>query len=155
MSVKTIFAHISDTELEEEYIRRNCVKFGEQIKSSEAAAKHFRSLFVREQHREHVAVIYLNSNNLTIQSEIQFSGSLSSSAVYPREIVIRALELSAAACIIGHNHPSGNLSPSNDDIEITKKVKQALKTIDIALLDHIIVGYGKAGFYSFADNQLL
>ena len=153
--MKTTIAHISDHDLEQEYIRRHCIKLGEQISGSDAAAQHFKTLFLGEQGREHMAAIFLNGNNRVISSEILFSGTLTTSAVYPREIIRQALEKSAAAIILGHNHPSGNLHPSNDDITITRRIKAALDTVDIVLHDHVIIGYGQSGYYSITDSSII
>jgi len=78
---------------------------------------------------------------------------LTTSAVYPREIVKTALENNAAALICAHNHPSGNLNPSRDDISITKKIKAACDTVDIPLHDHLIIAGD--GWYSFSDHGLI
>jgi len=98
-------------------------------------------------------VMYLTSNNGFIACEILFKGTLATSAVYPREVVIHALKHNAAAIVIGHNHPSGNLNPSHDDVNITNKIRAAVETVDITLHDHIIVS--SEGFFSFADQGLL
>jgi len=78
---------------------------------------------------------------------------LMSSAVYPREVITRVIDLGAAAVIFGHNHPSGCLTPSSSDRAVTKKLQTALEAIDVAVLDHIIIGGSE--HYSFADNGLL
>lgn len=153
--MKHDFTHISDILLEQEYIRRNCIKFGEQVSSSAIAAKHLKALFIADNKKEHFAVLFLNGQNMLIRAEIPFEGSLTSSAVYPREIVKKAIQYDAASLIVGHNHPSGNLKPSNDDLIITKKIKDGLKLIDVPLLDHLIIGYGIHEFYSFADENNL
>jgi DNA repair protein RadC len=70
-----------------------------------------------------------------------------------RILLRKALETGAVGLILAHNHPSGNLSPSRADVEITKKVKKASETMDIRVLDHIILSGGE--YYSFADEQLL
>ena len=98
-------------------------------------------------------MIYLNGKNAVISSEILFSGTLTTAAVYPREIIKRALEENAAAILVGHNHPSGNKNPSQDDLQITKKIKSACQTIDISLHDHLIVT--SEGFYSFSDHGVI
>jgi DNA repair protein RadC len=81
-----------------------------------------------------------------------FSGSISSSVIYPREIIKRVLALRATAVIIAHNHPSGNTEPSCEDKSITAKVAVALQSVDVQLHDHIIVG---DGFHSMADTGWL
>lgn len=92
---------------------------------------------------EQFRVLFLNSKNELIADEVQQEGTINAAPVYPREIVRRALDLSATAVILVHNHPSGNPEPSPKDIEVTKQVRKALDALSITLHDHIIVGYGK------------
>ncbi len=82
-----------------------------------------------------------------------FEGTLTTSAVYPREVVKLILERDAAAVIFVHNHPSGNLAPSKDDKLITKRLKEACETIDVQVHDHLIIGGND--HFSFAKNDLL
>ena len=89
--------------------------------------------------REHFVVLFLDNQNCLIKAETLFSGSISSTSVYPREIIKRALELNAAAMIVGHNHPSGCLEPSFADRTITSKIKEAAELMELQLLDHFIV----------------
>lgn len=90
--------------------------------------------------RERVRALFLNSRNMLIRDEIVSEGSVDQSAIYVREIVRRGLELSAAALIIVHNHPSGNPEPSRQDIAITRDLAQAAEKLGITLHDHIIIG---------------
>ncbi|MDT8444359.1 MAG: JAB domain-containing protein [Desulfuromonadales bacterium] len=80
-------------------------------------------------------------------------GSLNASIVHPREVYKAALLSSAAAVIFIHNHPSGDTAPSREDIEITKRLKDAGELLGIRVLDHLIVG--EAGYYSFANDGIL
>lgn len=82
-----------------------------------------------------------------------FYGSLDSANVHPREVLKRTLYHNAAAVILAHNHPSGHLRPSAADIELTKRLQQALALIDAKVLDHIIIGNGQSA--SFAELGLL
>ncbi len=82
-----------------------------------------------------------------------FRGTINSAAVYPRELVKQALEDNAAAVILAHNHPSGVAEPSQADIQITKRIKQAMELIDVRVLDHFVIGDGTA--VSFAQRGLL
>jgi len=148
-----ILNQVSDKEIKQEYSKRFFLKSGDKITSSNDAADHLTVLLSNKPSIEQFAVIFLNAANCIITSKIMFKGSLTSSAVYPREIIKKALELDAAAIIIGHNHPSGATKPSRDDIQITNKIKEACKTVDIILHDHIIIA-GK-GFYSFSDEGVL
>ncbi len=102
-----IFNQVSDKEIKQEYSKRFFLKSGDKITSSNDAADHLTVLLSNNPSREQFAVIFLNAANCIISSKIMFKGSLTSSAVYPREIIKKALELDAAAIIIGHNHPSG------------------------------------------------
>ena len=88
---------------------------------------------------EQLRVLYLNNRNQLIADEVPQKGTVNHTPIYPREIAKRALELGATALILVHNHPSGDATPSGDDIEMTQKVKQTLKTLDIKLHDHIII----------------
>ena len=144
---------VSDSELDKEYRKRFFLSAGEKLHGAEDAAKHFNMLFAKDPSREHFGIIYLNGKNDIISSEILFSGTLTSAAVYPREIIRKAIEESAAAILVGHNHPSGNKQPSSDDLAITKKIKAACETVDITLHDHVIVT--SEGFYSLADHGVL
>ena len=146
---------ISDQALEAEYIRRNCRQPGALINNKEMAARHIRSLLVTERHREHFVILYLSTALRLLSSEALFTGTISTSAVYPREIIRRALELGAASVIMGHNHPSGSINPSEDDIDITQKIMKALNLLDISLVDHIIIGHGQADYCSMAEAGLL
>ncbi len=147
------WSNVSDNDLLNEYVKRFTISAGDHIKSSKEAADHFRACFGISPKQEKFAVCFLNSQNAIIATEVLFEGTLDSSAVYPREVVERVLTLGAGSIIIGHNHPSGNISPSASDRAVTKKLKTALDAIDISLLDHIIVG-GKQ-FFSFSDHHLL
>jgi len=149
----TVLDRVSDSELDLEYRKRFFLKSGDKLYGAEDASKHFNILFADDPSREHFGIIYLNGKNDVISSEILFTGTLTTSAVYPREIIRRSLEEHCAAIICGHNHPSGNKNPSQDDLQITKKIKSACQTVDISLHDHVIVT--SEGFYSFADHGVL
>ncbi|MGL4451137.1 MAG: JAB domain-containing protein, partial [Sarcina sp.] len=85
--------------------------------------------------------------------ETLFRGTIDRSVVYPRLIVERALKYATKGIIFAHNHPSGSLTPSRKDIELTTELKELLEVIDIKLLDHIILGEGD--YFSFYDNGLI
>lgn len=142
---------ISDQALEAEYIRRNCRQPGEAINNKEIAARHIKALLVTERNIEQFIVLYLSASLNLLSAEVLFTGTISTSAVYPREIVRRALEVSAASCIIGHNHPSGSITPSDDDISITQEIVKSLGLVAVTLVDHIIVGYGQKDYHSMAE----
>lgn len=94
--------------------------------------------------REEVRVLWLNSQHQLIKVETLAVGTINGATVYPREVVQAALAAEAAACIITHNHPSGNLDASTADKQLTDMLTQALGTVEIRLLDHIITAGGKA-----------
>ena len=89
---------------------------------------------------ERFRVLFLDRKNVLIADEEQAHGTVDHVPVYPREVVKRALELNASAIILVHNHPSGDPTPSAADIDMTKAVEQALKSVGIVLHDHVIVG---------------
>lgn len=89
---------------------------------------------------ERVRVLYLNSRNMLIRDEVASEGSIDQSAIYVREVVKRALDLSAAAIILVHNHPSGSPEPSRQDIAITRDIAEAAGKLGIVVHDHIIIG---------------
>ncbi len=102
--------------------------------------------------REVFTVIYLDSSHAIIDSEIVAEGTLNVNTVYPREIIKRALEFHAAALIIAHNHPSGSLQPSTQDIKLTRTLVLLCTYMQLQLLDHLIIGDGS---YSFADHGVM
>jgi DNA repair protein RadC len=122
------------------------------IRSSEDVLDYLRHN-LRDKSKEVFMIIYLNGRNQILKMEKLFEGTLNTSAVYPREVVKRALENDASALVLVHNHPSGNSSPSQDDLTITKKLKDAVKTIDIYIHDHLIIAGNDV--YSFADHGLI
>lgn len=92
---------------------------------------------------EHFRVLYLDTKNRLIADEAQSRGTVNATSVYPREILRRALELSATAVVLVHNHPSGNPSPSRQDIEMTQAIRAAAEPLSIRLHDHLIIGNGQ------------
>jgi len=91
---------------------------------------------------EQFRVLFLDNKNRLLADEAQARGTVNHTPVYPREVVKRALELHATALILVHNHPSGDPTPSRDDIEMTQEVKLAAQALSIVLHDHLIVGNG-------------
>ncbi len=89
---------------------------------------------------ERVRVLHLDSKNQLIRDEVMSDGSIDQSAIYVREVVRRALELGSASLIIVHNHPSGDCTPSSQDVAVTRSIVAACKALGISLHDHIIVG---------------
>jgi DNA repair protein RadC len=89
--------------------------------------------------KEHFRLLFLDKRNVLIADEVQQSGTVDHTPVYPREVVKRALELSASAIILVHNHPSGDPTPSSADIRMTRDIVEVAKPLGIAVHDHIIV----------------
>jgi len=103
--------------------------------------------------REHFRVLFLDKKNVLIRSEIQQTGTVDHTPVYPREVVKRALELNASAIILVHNHPSGDPTPSRADIDMTREIVKAAAPLGIAIHDHIVVG--RKGHVSFKGQGLM
>jgi len=103
--------------------------------------------------KEQFRILFLDKRNQLIADEVQQSGTVDHTPVYPREVVKRALELSATAIILVHNHPSGDPTPSRADIDMTKAVADVAKPLGILLYDHIIVG--KEGHASLKGLRLI
>ncbi len=103
--------------------------------------------------REHFRILFLDKNNTLIADELQQSGTVDHTPVYPREVIKRALELSASAIILVHNHPSGDPTPSSADIAMTKKIIDIAAPLGVEVHDHIIVG--RDGHASMRGLQIL
>lgn len=110
--------------------------------TSVVAVQKFLNAKLRHSEREVFAVLLLDSQHCLLHYQELFFGTIDASPVYPREIIKIALKHNASACILAHNHPSGVTTPSEADIYITKKIKEALVLMDVQLLDHFIVGNG-------------
>ncbi|UGY18158.1 RadC family protein [Bradyrhizobium septentrionale] len=103
--------------------------------------------------KEQFRLLFLDKRNQLIADEVQQTGTVDHTPVYPREVIKRALELSATALILVHNHPSGDPTPSQADIQMTKAIVDIAKPLGIAVHDHIIVG--KNGHTSFKGMRLI
>jgi DNA repair protein RadC len=121
----------------------------EKITQSRQAFEIFRSLMGDVQY-EQFWMLLLNRGNRLMRKIPISEGGISGTVVDPKKIFNIVLEFHASSIIIGHNHPSGNLEPSEADTRLTRKIRDAGTLLDIALLDHIIVG--DDGYYSFADQ---
>ena len=115
--------------------------------------KDFLQLHLGNLEHETFTVIFLDNRHRIIAFEHMFRGTIDGASVYPREVVKAALKHNAAAVILAHNHPSGALKPSEADKNLTRKVKRAGTTLDIKLLDHLIIT--EDSYYSFADENNL
>jgi DNA repair protein RadC len=144
---------IPDNVIAEEFVSRFRRKVGERLQKSATVANHLRAVLTdHAQDIEHFMCIFLDSQLRIITTEVVASGTIASSAVYPREIIKKVLQHEAAHVILGHNHPSGETIPSSSDRAVTKKLATALNALDVDVLDHVIVG---EGYFSFSDESLL
>ena len=105
--------------------------------------------FIRDETKEYFIVLHLDGKNRIIAVDVSSIGSLNQSIVHPREIYKTALLSSAASIICIHNHPTGDSTPSSEDLEVTRRLKEAGQLLGIKVLDHIIVG---DNYYSFVEN---
>ena len=126
---------------------------GQMLSNSQEVYNVMKPLFSENDDVETVYCIFLNARNRILAIEKMFSGSISASAIYPREVVKRILALKSSAIVLTHNHPSGFVEPSAEDKAITIRLKIALQSIDVTLHDHIIIGDG--AFHSMADSGFL
>lgn len=124
-----------------------------EVFTSPDAVKHYLQLHVARQPHEVFAVMFLDAQNRLIELEVMFRGTLTQTSVYPREIVVRALQHEAASVVLAHNHPSGTVQPSRADEALTQTLKSALALVDVRVLDHVIVAPGDA--LSMAERGLL
>ncbi|MEJ5125297.1 DNA repair protein RadC [Comamonas sp. MYb21] len=111
---------------------------------SASTVKAYVQLHLAHKQHEVFAVLFLDSQHQLIALEELFRGTLGQASVYPREVVVRALHHHAAAVILAHNHPSGQVTPSQADQQLTQSLQAALSLVDVRVLDHIIVGPGAA-----------
>ena len=111
---------------------------------SASTVKAYVQLHLAHKQHEVFAVLFLDSQHQLIALEELFRGTLGQASVYPREVVVRALHHHAAAVILAHNHPSGQVTPSQADKQLTQSLQAALSLVDVRVLDHIIVGPGAA-----------
>ncbi len=133
------------------------VYLGEKMKrkdllSSPQLAVDFARIKLAGLSHEAFMVIYLNTKNEAIRSEIIHEGTVDRAIIYPRRIIESALTYHAAGLLLTHNHPSGYPQPSDEDKKITSAIAEAARTMDIRIIDHIIVG--KKGYFSFVEKQL-
>ena len=108
---------------------------------------------IRQQNREHLLVLYLNGRQELIKKELVAIGGLNFNNLEPRDVLAPAVILPCAYFIMVHNHPSGNPTPSQDDLEVTERLLAAGELLGITLIDHIVVT--ATGLYSFKEKGLL
>ena len=126
---------------------------GKEFFSSSKAVFDYLFHSMRDLKREIFRVLFLNRKNELLTDQDLFHGSLTGSAVYPREIIAQALETKSAALVFVHNHPSGDPSPSREDRRLTKDLVWAAQLMTIQVLDHLIIG--RDTYFSFADEGLI
>src|ERR1035437_2570390 len=124
----------------------------EKIISSKDTYDIFRPQFLDLPHEE-FHVLLLSRSNIVIRKEFVSRGGVSGTVVDPKIVFKIAVEHLASSIILCHNHPSGNLKPSNEDISLTKKIKEAGTLLEIPILDHLIISH--SGYFSFADEGMM
>jgi DNA repair protein RadC len=131
---------------------RGEIRGRELLSSWEQVLDYCRAAMAFEE-REQFRILFLDKKNALIADEVQQTGTVDHTPVYPREVIRRALELSSTAIILAHNHPSGDPTPSRADIEMTRTIVETGKPLGIAVHDHIIIG--KKGFASMKGLKLI
>lgn len=124
---------------------------GHTIRSPEDAASLL--MYMKHHKQEHFVALFLNTKNVVIGKKTIFVGSLNASIVHPRELFHEAIQRSAASIIVSHSHPSGDPTPSREDIEITKRLGEAGKILGVQVLDHVIIGFDR--FISLKEKGYL
>ena len=138
---------ISAIELSKRYL----IKQNKKITSAKDIYEELKEF--RDKKQEYFLSVYLDGANHICQTSIITIGTLTQSLVHPREVFAPAIEYRCASIIVAHNHPSGTLEPSKEDISVTKKLKESSKILGIELLDHIIIT--KESYFSFNENGML
>lgn len=147
--IKVTFAK----ELQAVYVVKDEVK-NTKITSSFNASEYLKTIYpVQIDYKEAFVCLYLSRSNQTIGYSTISIGGISSTVVDPKVVFQNALLCNASGIILCHNHPSGNLNPSQSDLDLTKKIIEGSKVLDMSVLDHLILI--EDGFYSFADNGRL
>lgn len=126
---------------------------GQDVLTSPAATRAFLKLRLYGSPQEVFACLFLDNRHRVICYEELFRGTIDGASVHPREVLRRVMQTNAAAVIFAHNHPSGVAEPSQADLRITQRLKEALGLIDVRVLDHVIIGDGEGT--SLAERGLL
>lgn len=140
-------------------IRETCAEYladrmkGRDALSNPESVRNFARMKLSGMKTESFMIIYLNTKNHVNEYEVINEGTVDQAIIYPRNIIKRALANDSTGLILIHNHPSGICEPSMDDRKLTSAIREAAKTINIRLIDHIIVG--KSGYFSFSEKGLL
>lgn len=139
-------------ELSKRIARKNASLNNVIIKSADIAFDYFRYIF-KDQMQEYFYVIYLDNKKRVIDNKLLFKGTLNQSIVHPREVFKSACILSASSIICVHNHPSGNVEPSKEDINLTKRLSEIGILMGIKVVDHLIIS--DDNYFSFLENNLI
>lgn len=135
-------------------IREGSIHYDVRHLSTSAEAAGLGRRFLENLDREQVIVCCLDNKNQPVSVSVVSTGTLNSSLIHPREVFKTAVLSNAASIILFHNHPSGDLEPSQEDITITTRIKEAGLILGIELLDHIIIGFHH-NYYSFREKNLI
>jgi len=149
---ETVVHHLKIVEAAAQRLAKTRVIKRPALSSWTALLDYCTAAMARAQNEE-FRVLFLDRKNVLIADEVQNRGTVDHTPVYPREIIKRALELSASSIILVHNHPSGDPTPSKADIVMTREVAGAAKALGIAIHDHLVIGRG--GHASFKSLGLL
>jgi len=133
-----------------ELAKRYLIKQNRKITSAKDIYEELREY--RDKKQEYFLALYLDGANHLISKNIITIGTLNQSLIHPREVFALAMEYRCASVIIAHNHPSGSLSPSKEDIQVTKRLRESADILGIELLDHVIIT--KDGYFSFDENHI-
>ncbi|MDH3566752.1 MAG: DNA repair protein RadC [Desulfobacteraceae bacterium] len=134
---------VADRYLEKRLLHRNVLNNSKELFE-------YLNHSIRDKARECFNVVFLDAKNKVIATETLFEGTLTASSVYPREVVLAALNHHAAALIFAHNHPSGDPKPSQEDVAITRQLVFACRVVGITVHEHLIIGNNR--YFSFADD---
>jgi DNA repair protein RadC len=134
---------VADRYLEKRLLHRNALNNSKELFE-------YLNHSIRDKARECFNVVFLDAKNKVIATETLFEGTLTASSVYPREVVLAALNHHAAALIFAHNHPSGDPKPSQEDVAITRQLVFACRVVGITVHEHLIIGNNR--YFSFADD---
>jgi DNA repair protein RadC len=149
---ETVANHLKIVEAAAQRLARTQV-MGRAALSSWSALLDYCTAAMARSDKEEFRVLFLDRKNVLIADEVQNKGTVDHAPVYPREVIKRALELSASCLILVHNHPSGDPTPSKADIAMTREIVTAAKALGIAVHDHLVIG--RAGHSSFKSLGLL
>ena len=149
---ETVLHHLKIVEAAAHRLAKTRIINRPALSSWTALLDYCTAAMARSTHEE-FRVLFLDRKNVLVADEVQNRGTVDHTPVYPREIIKRALELSASAIILVHNHPSGDPTPSKADIAMTREVASAAKALGIAIHDHLVIGRG--GHASFKSLGLL